>query len=327
MKPFPFFLALITLTFAHAAPEERLVIGAEAGKGIAIVDPANDNEVLWRHPIRQVHDLHLTPADTILSQDGWTTLIEVDIATRDRFWTYEATEQNRDGAAKEIEIHAFQKLPDGNIMFAESGAARILEITPEGNLVKQFPLSVKERRKHSDTRLVRKLPNGHYLVAHEAEQKVKEYDERGRVLWEFDVPLFGKEPRKGHGPEAFGGKCFAAIQLKNGNYLIATGNGHSVLEVSPKKEIVWKLEQHDLEGITLAWVTNIEERDNGNLLIGNCHAGPDNPQIIEITRDKEVAWTFRDFETFGNSLANTIVVDGERALELRRLLAASRRSK
>ncbi|MEM7602215.1 MAG: hypothetical protein AAF357_12465, partial [Verrucomicrobiota bacterium] len=185
---------------------------------------------------------------------------------------------------------------------------------------KNFSLAVSSSNAHSDTRQVLRLENGHYLVAHEADQTVKEYDSTGKVTWEFPIPLFGREPRKGHGPDAFGGKCFSAIKASNGNYLITTGNGHSVLEVTPEKEIIWKLEQNDLKGITLAWVTTIDELANGNLIIGNCHAGPDNPQIIEITRDKEVVWTFRDFDTFGNALANTLVVDGERAKSLRRKL-------
>ena len=40
---------------------------------------------------------------------------------------------------------------------------------------------------------------------------------------------------------------------------------------------------------------------NGNTLIVNCHAGPDQPQIVEVTPDKRVVWTFKDFTMFGNS--------------------------
>lgn len=51
----------------------------------------------------------------------------------------------------------------------------------------------------------------------------------------------------------------------------------------------------------------------GNIVIGNCHAGPDNPQLIEITRDKEVVWTFHDFKRFGNALTNSqiLAIDGK----------------
>ncbi|MBL6910184.1 MAG: hypothetical protein ISR34_07170 [Pirellulales bacterium] len=39
----------------------------------------------------------------------------------------------------------------------------------------------------------------------------------------------------------------------------------------------------------------------------NCHAGPKNPQIIEVTPDKEVIWTYRDFDLFGNALPVAVV--------------------
>ena len=55
-----------------------------------------------------------------------------------------------------------------------------------------------------------------------------EYDQHGKIVWDYAVPLFGQKPRPGHGPEAFGNSVFAALRLPNGNTLIATGNGHSV---------------------------------------------------------------------------------------------------
>ncbi len=298
----------------------RLVIGAEAGKGVAIVDPAKDNAVLYHHKIGTVHDLHLLDNNHLLTQDGYPNIIELDPATDTVVWSYHSAKQGGN-EGKKIEVHGYQRLANGDTMIAESGAARIIEVTPEGKIVKHFPLVVSEPHPHRDTRIVRKLEDGHYLVAHEGDEVLKEYDAEGKVVWEYQVPLFGKEPANGHGPEAWGGKLFSALKRANGNYLIATGNGHSVLEVTPEKEIVWKLEQNEIPGVTLAWVTNLTELPNGNLIIGNCHAGPENPQIIEITRDKELVWSFKDFETFGDALANTVVVDGDRADALRAYLA------
>ena len=41
----------------------------------------------------------------------------------------------------------------------------------------------------------------------------------------------------------------------------------------------------------------------------NCHAGPEQPQIIEVTPEKQVVWTFKDFQTFGNSMPVAVVLD------------------
>jgi len=314
--------SLLTLLPTLAAGDDRLVIGAEGGKGVAIVDPANNNKVLWLHKIGAVHDLHLLDNGNILTQDGWNKVIEI-APDKSIVWQYDSAKANGN-EGKKVEVHAYQRLANGSTMIAESGAARFIEVDSDGKLLKSMPMQVSKPHAHTNTRLVRKLDNGNYLVAHEGDQVVKEYNKDGKVVWQFKVPLFGKKPAGGHGPEAWGGKVFSAIKLKNGNYLISTGNGHSVLEVTPEKKIVWHLKQNDIPGVTLAWVTCLQELDNGNFIIGNCHAGPDNPQIIEVNRDKKLIWKFQDFKTFGNSLANVIILDGEAADKLRKRLQAGK---
>ena len=122
--------------------------------------------------------------------------------------------------------------------------------------------------------------------------------------------MFGKEAKGGHGLEAFGNRLFSAVRLKNGNTLIGGGNGHCVLEVTPEKEIVWQLHQDELPNIRLAWVTTLEVLPNGNYVIGNCHAGPGNPLLVEVEpKTKKVVWTFDHFETFGNSVSNSQLLD------------------
>jgi hypothetical protein len=54
----------------------------------------------------------------------------------------------------------------------------------------------------------------------------------------------------------------------------------------------------------------LEVLPNGHYVIGNCHAGPDNPQLIEIDpKTKKVVWSFHDFMTFGNDVSNTVILD------------------
>jgi hypothetical protein len=182
-----------------------------------------------------------------------------------------------------------------------AGPARIIEIDRAGTLLHEIKLKVNHHDPHTDTRLARKLDDGHYLVCHEGDGVVREYDHKGRVTWDYSVPLFGGSPKPGHGPEAYGNKCFAAVRLPNGNTLISTGNGHGVIEVTPLKQIVWKIQQRDLPKITLAWVTTLEVLPNGHYVIGNCHAGPGQPLVIELDpKTKKVVWTFDQFETYGN---------------------------
>ena len=73
--------------------------------------------------------------------------------------------------------------------------------------------------------------------------------------------------------------------------------------MTPAGKIVWSLEHDELPGITLAWVTMLEVLPSGNIVVGNCHAGPNNPQLFEVTRDKKVVWSLCDFKTLGNATA------------------------
>ncbi|MDA0350530.1 MAG: PQQ-binding-like beta-propeller repeat protein [Verrucomicrobia bacterium] len=319
MKSFLLLSLLIACVACKPASQiDRLVIAAESGK-LAIAEA--DGTLLWEHPITQVHDLQLLENGNLLVNNTWTKVMELDLAGN-TVWEYDSSKTEGYNGQK-IEIHAFQRLANGNTMIAESGISRIVEVDSQGKLVSQIPLQVRTPHAHTDTRLVRKLENGDYLVSHEGEQRVARYTSSGKVVWNFDVPLFGKEPAKGHGPEAYGAKTFSAIVLKNGNHLISTGNGHGVLEVTPDKDIVWRLSQNDIPGVTLAWVTTLQELSNGNFVLGNCHAGPDNPQIIEINRAKELVWSWKNVTDFQkNALSNSLVVEGEQARSLKSRLKA-----
>lgn len=298
--------ALAVVPQASAFAQHRILLQGE--NRLAIV--GETGKIEWEMPWGGIHDLHTLSNGHILVQQGAAKVAEIDPQTKSVVWSYDAATQNGN-AGKKVEIHAFQPLVDGTLMIAESGPGRIIEINRAGHLLKVIPLKIQHPHPHTDTRLVRKLLNGNYLVCHEGDGFVREYSaEKGDLVWEYEVPLFGKSAKGGHGPEAFGNKCFAAVRLLNGNTLITTGNGHSLIEVTPAKDVVWKIEQHDLPGITLAWVTTVEVLPNGNYLVGNCHAGPGQPLLVEINpKRKQVVWQLDQFATFGNNVSNSLVVD------------------
>ena len=304
--PLRFHVALIAgllLGFSPRLDAAHKVIMQGNGK-LAIVDAGGSVE--WEMKWGGIHDIAVLPNGHIMVQQQMRKVVEIDPATKQVVWSYDSSQQNGN-ARKKIEVHAFQPLPNGRVMIAESGPARIIEVDRDGKLLHEVKLQIANPHPHRDTRLVRKLDNGNYLVCQEGDGVVREYDGlSGKIVWDYPVPLFGKAPAGGHGPGAFGNQAFAAVRLKNGNTLIATGNGHSVLEVTPKKKIVWQIHQNDLPGITLAWVTTLEVLPNGHYVIGNCHAGPDNPLLIEIDpQTKKVIWQFDRFDLFGNSAPNS----------------------
>ncbi len=289
-----------------AAAQHRVLV--QGNNRLAMVEP--DGAISWEMPWGELHDLHLLDNGHIMALRRAREIVEIDPATKQVVWSYDAGARNGN-EGRPVEVHAFQPLPGGAVMIAESGPARIVEIDRDFNLLKTVPLIVENPNPHRDTRLARKIANGNYLVCHEGDGAVREYDGgTGAVAWEYRVPLFDKGPKPGHGPGAFGNQAFSAVRLANGNTLVGTGNGHAVIEVTPAKDIVWELHQDDLAGITLAWVTTIEVLPNGNVVFGNCHAGPGQPLLIEMDRaSRKVIWIFDRFDDFGNSVSNTLLAD------------------
>jgi outer membrane protein assembly factor BamB len=299
-----FVAALFSFARADDAKPAYRVLAADRGH-VAIVNARG--EVEWEVAnAAEVHDLALLPSGNILFSTSPTTVVEM---TPEKKIVWKHVAQPKEGYKGRVEIHAFQRLADGLTMIAESGNARIIEVDRDDRIVHEIPLTVEHPNAHRDTRMARKLDNGHYLVCHEVDGVVREYDRTGKVVWSYKLDLAGRQRAPGHGPEGHGTEVFGAIRLPDGNTLIGGGNNNRVIEVNPEGKIVWSINHDELPGIRLAWVTMLQRLPNGNIIVGNCHAGQDNPQLFEVTRDKKVVWTFKDFKTFGNGLAASQVLD------------------
>ena len=304
-------LALLSTSTAATAQQlggktpVHKVLGADRGR-VAIVDP--DGNVAWEIANKyQAHDIARLPNGNVMFQSGPATVVEV-APDKSVVWTYTAKPKAPyDGR---VEVHAFQRLDDGKTMVAETGNKRIVEVDKAGKVVKEVALKVDHPDPHRDTRLARKLENGHYLVCHEGDGTVREYDGDGKVVWSYALDLAGR-PRTG-GHDGHGTEVFGALRKADGNTLIACGNGNRVIEVTPEGKTVWSLERDELPGVRLFWVTTLKLLPNGNLVVGNTHAGPDNPQLVEVTRDKKLVWSFKNHKTFGNDLAAATVLDDAR---------------
>ena len=297
-------LAACAASAEPAAKPTYRVLAQDRGH-VAIISP--QGELAWEAECKHnSHDIALLENGNLLLHTGPATVSEM---TPDKRFVWEYTASPKPGYDGKVEIHAFQRLPDGLTMVAESGNRRLVEVDRAGKIVKEVPLVVDKPHPHRDTRLARKLASGNYLVCHEGDGLVREYDASGKVVWSYTLDLAGRPRSPGHGPEGHGTEVFSALRLKNGNTLIGCGNGNRVIEVTPAGKTAWSIEQNELPGITLAWVTTLQVLPSGNIIVGNTHAGEANPQLFEVTRDKQVVWIFRDFKHFGNSLAAAMVLD------------------
>ena len=291
------------LSAAQASdPVGHRLIACDKGR-VAIIGA--DGKVEWEAPLHATaHDIQVLPNGNFLLHSGGASIEEMT-PQKKIVWTY--TAKPKAGYAGNVEIHAFQRLANGLTMVSENGNRRVVEVDRDGKIVHETPMTVDRPETHRDARMARKLANGNYLVCHEGDGMVREYAPSGRVVWSYKLDLDGRPEtptHQGHGTHVFG-----AVRLPSGNTLIACGDGNRVIEVTPTGKTVWKLDYNELPGIHLYWVTTLQVLPNGNIIIGNTHAGPDNPQLVEVTRDKKVVWTFNNQATFGNDLCAAEILD------------------
>src|SRR5260221_9455923 len=123
-----FFSFMNACSSAHA---ERLILAsASYGKNIiAICDV--DGKVIWSHKTAGPktghaghHDVQLLDNGNLLFHENWTTVIEMTLDKK-VVWTYDSATMNGN-KGKRVDVHAFQRLPNGLTMIAESGVGRII---------------------------------------------------------------------------------------------------------------------------------------------------------------------------------------------------------
>jgi hypothetical protein len=248
-----------------------------------------DGKVEWEYAAEHCNDLWVLPGGNLLFNTGHG----VKEVTREKqvVFNYESRS----------EIYACQRLANGDTFIGECNAGRLLEVAPDGKIVKEVRLLPEGKDGGSAyMRNARRLENGNYLVAHYGDQVVKEYDPAGKVVRE--IPAAG-------GPHS-------VARLKNGNTLIACADrpgGPRVFEIDPSDKIVWQVQNDDLPGISLQFMTGFQRLPNGNTVmtnwLGHNQLGKA-PHAIEITPDKKVVWTFADHVTM-KTLSNIQLMDVE----------------
>lgn len=232
--------------------------------------------VEWEYPAPSCDDLWVLPNGNLLFNTGHGAK-EV---TREKkvVFCYES----------KSEVYACQRLPSGNTFIGECNAGRLLEVDPQGKIVRQVRLLPEGANGgHAYMRNARWLANGNYLVCLYGQEVVREIDPQGRVVRE--IPAAG-------GPHS-------AARLPNGNTLIACGDKHKqgqVIEVDPAGRTVWRVGTEELPGIRLYFMTGFQRLPNGNTLLSNWLGHGQfgkAPHLMELTPDKRVVWTFADHKT------------------------------
>ena len=130
---------------------------------------------------------------------------------------------------------------------------------------------------HHHYRMVQKTASGTYLVCCSGANVVREYDAKGKLLWEQPTPAL----------------AFEAFRRANGNTLIS--HLGAITEYTPDHKVAWRFSCGDAPELKLANLCGIHERANGNLVVGTYANGVEDGSrttAFEVTRDKKIVWSY-----------------------------------
>ncbi len=185
------------------------------------------------------------------------------------------------------EIGTAQRLENGRTLIAELGPKpRLLEVETEGKIVAETPLQPETDNFHMQTRMVRKLPSGNYLVPHLLAFQVKEYSPIGKVVHAFPTDL-----------EELGGRQeenwpFTAIRLENGHTVVNLTHGNKTVELDLAGRVVWKISNDDFpDDKPFADPCGGQRLPNGNTVIAS-YGSQGEIKVFEVTRDKRLVWKY-----------------------------------
>lgn len=259
---------------------------------------SEEGKAIWEYPAIHCNDVWMLPNGNILFNTG----NGVKEVTRDKQIVFQYESKS--------DIYACQRLPNGNTFIGESNSGKLLEVAPDGKVVKTVSL-LKDSAVAGSAfmRNARKLANGNYLVAHYGLDVVREYDQQGKMV--MDIPVKG-------GPHS-------VIRLPDGNTLVACSdhNGEPrVIEFNTSGKIVWQVLKNELPGIELKFMTGLQRLPNGNTVmtnwLGHNQFGKAT-HAIEVTRDKKVVWTFNDF-SFIQTMSSIQIIDSGTELKFDEIL-------
>lgn len=271
------FLALLFVASAATAADPITHSFLATGAETAIFDA--DGKAVWKYP-------HST-------RDGWVLESGNVLLALSKSKTYphgaviEVTRENKvvfEFAGTQDEVNTVQLVGKDRYLLTEAGQKpRLLEVNKDGKIEVEVPLDAQTKDTHLQTRMARKLASGNYLVPQLLDKVVREYDAKGKVVWEAKTPNMP----------------FTAIRLENGNTLVACTHGNLLVELDAKGKTVWELTNDDLDGKPIKDACGAQRLPSGNTVFTSYASKAKELRLIEVTKEKKVVWTYTDGRAAG----------------------------
>ncbi|MCP4454453.1 MAG: hypothetical protein GY809_23605 [Planctomycetes bacterium] len=270
-------LSILSITLAEeSAPTSKQTVFGEltgqvlstGSRRVRLMDP--EGNLLWQYRGSNVHDCWMLANGHVLVADG--VVREIDPKTNEVVFQYRPKVTKGGGA------YACQRLENGLTLIGENSTGRILEVDKDGDI--RFELKVQPYKPgdHHNMRMVRKLRNGHYLVCHSGEHRVREYTPQGEIVFDVEVSNL----------------AFSAVRLENGHTLV--GQIDLITEFDAQGRTVWQFSNTQFEGLYINAICGLHALPNGHIVVGVYAAYKDGQgtAMFEITRDKQLVWRYAD---------------------------------
>jgi hypothetical protein len=258
----------------------------------------NDGKVIWTYSTGTSYEYDdvwmLSNGNILYTRMEYIAEITPDKKT---VWRYDC---NKAPGTNHTEIHTCQPIGLDKVMFVVNGLPPKLMIVN----IKTGAVEVEHVLPHSQPpnpngihgqfRRTRVTAQGTYLVPVFGMGFIVEYDKDFNEIWRYKVRM-----------------PWAAIRLKNGNTLISAEGDNLTREVNPKGETVWEIKNSELpEAYRLASSAQTATRlANGNTILTSRGNNGKGPQLVEVTRDKQVVWVLQDWKTLCGATAVQILDD------------------
>ncbi|MCT4591030.1 MAG: hypothetical protein N4A71_24635 [Carboxylicivirga sp.] len=279
---------MLQVTIAWSQNKHRLIASGHGFRKIVIVD--ENKNIEWQYNLKegQCNDLSMLADSTILfSYVSGACLINLD---KELLWDFKG--------APDTEIQSISPLKNGDFLIMQNGTpAKLMEVDRAGKIKKQLIIPTRMKHPHAQFRNIRKTNKGTYLIGYHREDKVCEFNRKGKLIKTFRLPK--------------GSNAYSSVRLRNGNTLVACGDAHMLIELNKKGEIVWSITENELPGHPLRFVAGVQRLKNGNTVICNWggHGHKEQQaQIIEVTPDKKVVYELNDWINLG-TLCTVQVLD------------------
>ena len=251
---------------------ERTILVADSHNGrVMETDPLGN--ILWQYKgnliepvrIKSINDNEVLIVD---AEGSSVRLVQKD--TNEVKWIYGKGKRKHGKSLGELNNpNDATSLPSGNILIADTGNGRVIEVNQEGRIVwtSESPSFKTELRLPIAVQLV----GENLLITDAGSHKVIEVDRKGNILWVHGTGKAGRgEVELDYPSQSF--------RLPNGNTLIVDSMNYRIVEVSTEGFVVWQFGgwgKPDLlfEPGGIAWSAN-----NNYIYIADQH----NHRIVEI---------------------------------------------